>query len=470
MQIKSRSPLPEIFLRKPAPRYCGSKGVLFAAGALLIHTLSVSSAFSDEELLNQPVPESADELRTSSVPLLEVEKLPEVETTHRFFQESKVTLNLRNYYRDEAGFGGGNDSTWAQGGGLRWRSGKYRSWFSLDTELFGSVPIYVPSTSSGGGLLKEGGDPYGVLGVLNPRLYFGKQQLSLFRQRLNFAYLNQQDSRMTPNTFEGYLLERERNDEKLPRAFEYLIGYLDKMKKRNSDRFIPMSEAAGADGTAQGTVASGLRFYPNERLTIAAANYYTPKAINIFYAETSAKGRLSDLWAFNGGLQYSAQDTQGKRIFDETSSTGFWGAKAAASVSGAIFQLAYNRNERSADLISPFGSQPSYTSRLVEFFQDAGAETWMGSVSTNLSRFGVKGFSFITSFAETRDGEDMNTESPATKAETDFVLSYSFPEEGLRGLKIQLSASILNRRNGDQQEEYRAIVNYRFNVLGDEVS
>ncbi len=57
---------------------------------------------------------------------------------------------------------------------------------------------------------------------------FWGQQFRAYRQLINQPEVNPQDNRMTPNTFDAYLLTGAVGD------FSYLGGYVDKMKPRNA--------------------------------------------------------------------------------------------------------------------------------------------------------------------------------------------------------------------------------------------
>ena len=71
------------------------------------------------------------------------------------------------------------------------------------------------------------------------------------------SYINPQDNRMTPNTFEGVTVGGKID------WVQYLAGYLWKIKPRNSDEFISMAEQAGAgssdDGVHPGRSAADAR-------------------------------------------------------------------------------------------------------------------------------------------------------------------------------------------------------------------
>jgi hypothetical protein len=61
--------------------------------------------------------------------------------------------------------------------------------------------------------------------------------LTGYRQLVDQRYINPQDNRMTPNTFQGVTLGGKFD------WVKYLVGYLWEIKPRNSDEFISMSGA-----------------------------------------------------------------------------------------------------------------------------------------------------------------------------------------------------------------------------------
>ncbi len=92
---------------------------------------------------------------------------------------------------------------------------------------------------------------------------------------------------MTPNTFEGYTFTGAYGGKDGAPGFIYGFGWIDKIKPRNSDRFISMSQAAGAEVNRGVVVGGGKVSYKG--LTYGAVNYYSDDIINIFYTEGSFK-------------------------------------------------------------------------------------------------------------------------------------------------------------------------------------
>ena len=55
---------------------------------------------------------------------------------------------------------------------------------------------------------------------------------------------------------------------------DWVAGYLSNMRPRNEDRFISMSERAGAEGTDEGMLLAGVQFRPVKNLAVGGYNYW----------------------------------------------------------------------------------------------------------------------------------------------------------------------------------------------------
>ena len=93
------------------------------------------------------------------------------------------------------------------------------------------------------------------------------------RKEYNTPFINGDDTRMTPNTFEGAVLQGKVNFGENGGDLKFGGGYFDRIKKRDVDRFISMSDAAGAP-VNRGVYAPAGLFYeetsPSVRSTITA--------------------------------------------------------------------------------------------------------------------------------------------------------------------------------------------------------
>ncbi|MDJ0851138.1 MAG: hypothetical protein QNK04_22425 [Myxococcota bacterium] len=94
------------------------------------------------------------------------------------------------------------------GGSISYHSGWLAELLQLELEPFTSQPVVAPDARDDTLLLAPGQDGYGVLGIANARLRRWGLVLTGFRQYLDLPYVNRNDNRMTPNTFEAITLDK----------------------------------------------------------------------------------------------------------------------------------------------------------------------------------------------------------------------------------------------------------------------
>ena len=124
-----------------------------------------------------------------------------------------------------------------------------------------------------------------VLGQAYAQLrYENYALLTGYRQLVNQGFVNPQDNRMIPNTFEGATLTGTVG------PVEYYLGYLTAMKRRNLDTFDNMATVAGvttgetADGSDDPELRSGAGPAPWRRSTAckSTSGTYTCPTLNTF--------------------------------------------------------------------------------------------------------------------------------------------------------------------------------------------
>ena len=122
-----------------------------------------------------------------------------------FIRDSKLDVNLRTYYFRQDDFDDSVSEAWAVGGALRYRSGELFERLSVGATGFTSLPLYAPPDRGGSLLLKPNQDSYSVVGELYGRLKLTDGLVATaYRHEMNTPFINKNDSRMTPNTFESY--------------------------------------------------------------------------------------------------------------------------------------------------------------------------------------------------------------------------------------------------------------------------
>jgi hypothetical protein len=109
----------------------------------------------------------------------------------------------------------------------------YQSGWLLDTFAIGathytSLPLYAPDDKPGSLLLTPGQGAIGVLGEAWAALRYKEYALLKgYRQLIDAGYVNPQDNRMVPNTFEALMLSGNVG------WFRYGVGYLWSIKPRD---------------------------------------------------------------------------------------------------------------------------------------------------------------------------------------------------------------------------------------------
>ena len=158
-----------------------------------------------------------------------------------FLRDTNLTLNPRTYYFDESDSSGEIKEAWALGdpsNSIRLGMGPGVG----GCRVFRLGPLYTGPNAGDTLLLTSTGSSYTVLGQAYLAANLSKTaQLIAGRTAavLDTPYANREFNRMTPNTFQGALLNGLIADEQQAHSLHYLVGYLDKIKERNSADFIP---------------------------------------------------------------------------------------------------------------------------------------------------------------------------------------------------------------------------------------
>jgi hypothetical protein len=125
-----------------------------------------------------------------------------------FFRYADFTLQPRLYYRYLRNSSGLQEA-FAAGGSLSFTTGWWRDTFQLGVTGYTTQPVVAPNGAGNTGLLQPNGGGFSVLGQAWAKVKDGPATATLFRQALQLPFINGNDSRMIPNTFEAYQLEVE---------------------------------------------------------------------------------------------------------------------------------------------------------------------------------------------------------------------------------------------------------------------
>ena len=455
-----------------------------AANALLLAGLLVVIGSPDpcwggeSSLGEAPAPESVEGLDDALAkgfeePIPEETLFPRVKHLLRdlppFFRDTELEWNTRSYYFDQRNQDDSRAQAWTLGGSLTYRSGWFKEFFSLGAVFYVSQKLIGKKNRDGTRLLKPEQRSFTVLGQSYARLRYRDQRLTLYRQELNLPYVNRNDSRMVPNTFEGYTLRGSFSE--LPRIakLNYTAGYLTRMKQRDDDDFINMSEAAGVPApSSHGLSFAGVQIAPFEGFSFGAIDYFVKDTINIAYATGDYLYSLSD----DLGLRFQGQFTHQRSVGnDELPGSPFttWvvGGRVAASYRDLILALAATSTDDGAAILSPFGSYPGFVSLMQQDFNRAGEDAWLVGLSYHFTRLGLEGFSAVANYAEGYGARDPDTGSSLSdQREFNLTLDYHVKKGRLRGFWLRVRGSVLDTDGADRiDHQLRVVLNYSIPVL-----
>src|SRR5438067_10619258 len=239
----------------------------------------------------------------------------QLEKRRQALKDTKFEFNLRTFYFDRSDFSGAEKQAWAIGGWLGVKTGYFLDHIAFGATVYTSNPIYAPDDRDGTLLLAPGQNGYTVLGEFYAELRIVKDVgITVGAKGYDTPFINRNDTRMTPNTFEAIVLQgrtelgtsssdaavtddgiglsKEGKEVAVPTptpaqevaSIKYGLGYFDKIKERNGTHFVSVAEDAGAD-VERGVWAVGA-FYEKGKFSIGAIDYYSQDIMNIAYDES----------------------------------------------------------------------------------------------------------------------------------------------------------------------------------------
>jgi len=437
--------------------------------------LQAGRAFAQEAIsIEEPPPESVSADKTSIEktfsPAKERERITEWIKDHlqnqpAFLRDATLFANFRTQYLRQDHFDATTTSeAWAVAGSIGFRTGYLFERLALGAAAYTSLPIYAPADRSGTALLKPNQDSYSVVGELYGKLRLTDDLMATaYRQELSTPYINRDDGRMTPNTFEAYTLVGTWSPGGDDGKLIYGGGWVTKMKDHNSENFVSMSEEAGV-AINRGVAVAGAS-YVTKNGSIGLVDYFSNDVINIGYAEGKYSHEFESGLGLLGAAQFTDQHSTGSELLAGSSFGGNQvGVKVACSYAGAMATLGYTNTTSGTNMRSPWGSYPGYTSAQVSDFDRAAEQAFMLKASYVFSRVGMPGFS---AYALWVHGWGVAPGVGPDHDEYDFDLQWRPRLPKLKGLWFRARFGMVNERGGTHAtlDEYRLIVNYDFAAL-----
>lgn len=378
------------------------------------------------------------------------------EQRRQAFEDTKFDVQLRSYVLDRDKYDDSESYAWALGGSIGLKTGYFRDRFAIGLTGYTSQPLDAPKDKDGTLLLAPGQEGYTVLGeaYLQIRLIDGVN-LDVGRKAFDTPYINRNDIRMTPNTFEAIAVQGVRGGGETG-EWRFGAGYFDEIKERNSEDFVSMAQDAGAPaGVERGVYTAGVN-YKNGPWTLGAIDYYSDDIINIFYTEGRYTVPLADKRELRLAAQYTDQRAVGDNLLKgKDFSSEQFGMKAEFAAGPALLTAAYTTTGNGTSMQNPWSGYPGYTSVQVEDFNRAGEDAWMLRASYKLAA--VPGLSVYGLWV---NGSDPESPSEFARDEYDFNLQWS-PEAGmLKGLMFRLRYAYIDQDNGTSLEDFRLMIYY----------
>jgi len=380
-----------------------------------------------------------------------------LEKRRKALEDTKFTFNLRTMYMDRDKFDGSENEAWAAGGWAGMKTGYFLDHIALGLTGYTSQPLYAPDDKDGTSLLAPGQEGYSVLGELYTDIRITDDlHLLAGRREFDTPYINRNDTRMTPNTFEAVVLQgrAELGDE--GGVFKYGAGYFDAIKERNSDEFISMSVDAGATAERGVFAAGGL--YQKGDFSLGVIDYHCADVINIGYVEAKMECPLAD----DLRLRLAAQFTDQRSVGDELLTGGDFsarqlGLKAEVPVGRALYSVAYTTAGGDSNMQNPWSGYPGYTAVQVQDFNRNGESAVMLRAAYDFAA--VKG---LGAYALAVFGSEPDAAGEYRQDEYDLNLQWAATGGCLKGLSLRLRYAFVRQHGGNSDDltDFRVMCNY----------
>ena len=432
---------------------------LGAAGALAL--LAVLTTAGDARAQQQDTirvgvePNQDDEVEVIAIPS---------ERDDDFFSGSSLSLKPRSYLLDRSRDVNPDNVGWSVGGGVEWKSGWWLDRIRLAATGSFAPVVYGPEEKDGTGLWQPGPEGIAVLSELNATVRFAEQTgLRVGRQRFELPYLGSHDIRMIPNTFEAVVVSD------VSTALDnlaWIVGYVNRIKLKNSDEFVPMSEAAGVEDEDRGVLMAGLKYLFPGGLKLSITNQHTFDIFNTFFAKAETEVALSGDWSVGLNLQYTDQRDVGD-AFGGDFETGLISGKVELNYARTTFRVAASSTGDQRGMFKPYGNPSNYLSVIVDDFDRAGEDAWLVGLTHD---FGQVGPGELSTFANVVHGNTPDSGANASPDETEYDLTVDWHLNRswsdriwvrVRGAYIDQDEDV----GGDDFFDFRIIINYDYDIL-----
>jgi len=367
---------------------------------------------------------------------------------------TEFTWQVRTYDLERINSDDSRASAWAIGGSAGLQTGLFRDLFSFGATGYTSQPLYAPNDEGGTKLLTSDQSGYTVLGEAYAHIRLNDDLgMVVGRSGFDTPYLSRNDSRMTPQTFEGIALQGATAKDSQQGEWRYGGGYFDKEKEVDSADFINMAKVAGAS-VDRGVYLNGVSYKQPVGWGLGLMEYYSPDIINIAYAEVTYVIPVAEERRVNLSSQYTSEHSVGQDLLTGKSfSADQLGLKAELATGPALLTAAYTETGRGTTVKSPWSGYPGYTSVQYGDFNAAGENAFMLRAACNIRELpGVSVYGLWV--------RGSAPQAPATQNEYDANLQWS-PRAGMKhGLIFRARFAYFTASGQNPVTEFRFMLFY----------
>ncbi|MBU3055709.1 OprD family porin [Pseudomonas indica] len=406
-----------------------------------------------------------------------------------FFEDSKATLELRNFYmnrdfRQDLGEPNpprvtgktpaefrSKSEEWAQGFIVRYESGFTEGTVGFGLDAIGTLGVKLDSGrgTSGTGLLQvdketgEAQDTYGDLGA-TAKARISKSTLKVGTLMPKMPVLMSNDSRLLPQSFQGGWLNSAEID-----GLTFDAGQLNRVNQReSSDHETMVINTVGRKGiTGISNVDSdefnfaGLSYKWNDSLTTsyhygALDNFYKQNYLSLVHVLP-----LGDKQSLKSDLRYARSTDDGQSNVDNKALGGLF----TYTLGYHAFGLGYQK--MSGD--TGFGYVNGTDAYLVNFvqindFANRDERSWQVRYDYNFAGVGIPGLTLMTRYIS-GDNVNLGGGSEGKEWERNTDIAYVFQDGPLKNLGVKWRNATVRSNFGNDLDENRLIVSYTLPLL-----
>jgi len=248
-------------------------------------------------------------------------------------------------------------------------------------------------------------------------------------------------------------------------GFDWMLGETNKIRKRDSEDFQPMSEAAGAANSDEGVTSAGGR-WKGDNLSIGAINHYGHNTMDILFSGISIAKKIDKEFSLDLSGQYTHQQDVGAALLGKID-TNLFGVSATTEYKGALASVAWSNTSGTGSIRSPWGGHSNYASLMLSDFDRAHEQAWLLSLAYDLSKIGYTGWLASTKYA-IGNTPDQGSKASPDQQEVDVGLHYGVKSGGWKNLTVRFRLGWNDQTNSVAEKDRgfaRFIVDYPLPLL-----